>query len=287
MNILNLTNDTPLEEIEQLQMDLEAPLLGKNNNSYTADDSCVMSFHIADNSSNNSNQVVSKRKKSIAKNKKKPKQLMIHVNEDEDLDQSSQTTECQVLNCSFYGGLALGIILQALSYYVNVFVMPMLQANDASGAGSGAQDALRIPLILGLGFLARYWVIIIFFLSPLVMAMCKKLKHARRRSTVSKQKGVGARKSIHSNLEAILDFFRFQCGLIFGSLMLLSLLNFYDLVLTAPLLVVAIYYGICVGLSFFIICFLRLFSEQVCSSVSSVEVTISYDHDSDDEESGL
>ncbi|OEU12157.1 hypothetical protein FRACYDRAFT_270533 [Fragilariopsis cylindrus CCMP1102] len=105
---------------------------------------------------------------------------------------------------------------------------------------------------------------------------------ARRRANKINMKN----KNVNSScLETFFECVRFQFGLLFGSLILLSIVNFYTLAQTAPLYMLAAYYGVCVVVSLFALCLLQLFVNQVCANISSVEITVSYDADEEDDDS--
>mmetsp|Transcript_10689 Transcript_10689/g.25724 ORF Transcript_10689/g.25724 Transcript_10689/m.25724 type:complete len:224 (-) Transcript_10689:288-959(-) len=175
---------------------------------------------------------------------------------------------CKIINKIYFLGFLVGIAIQSCSLYAFGIVTP-------SGDGeTKIQGDHSIPFLFALYFFSRYWILAALLLPPIVFTMghkSRKLKLARG----SKDK----KDLVKSNLESFFQCIRFQLGMFFGSLILLSLVNFYALAQTAPICMLLGYYAICVFVSLIALCLLQLFVNQVCGNISSVEIIVSYDND--------
>jgi amino acid transporter len=209
------------------------------------------------------------------------------------IDIDSVTTvidaRCNILNGTYLIGFLLGLILQACSLYVVNMVTLVNTAGSASSAasaGSSGNGGMGMSVIFALYFFSRYWALLALLLPPIVCTMSEKFHRsskARRRANRINKKNKNKNVTT-SCLETFFECVRFQFGLFFGSLILLSIVNFYTLAQTAPLCMLLAYYGVCVVVSLFALCLLQLFVNQVCANISSVEIVVSYDKDEDDDE---
>ena len=201
---------------------------------------------------------------------------------------------CNLLNGTYLIGFLLGLILQACSLYaVSVVSGSATTGTTGTGAGSSGTSttsndcSLSVYVKLALYFFSRYWVLLALLLPPVVSIMSKKFHRsskARRRANRINMKNKKNKNVNSSCLETFFECVRFQFGLLFGSLILLSIVNFYTLAQTAPLYMLAAYYGVCVVVSLFALCLLQLFVNQVCANISSVEITVSYDQDEEEDD---
>jgi len=307
MNIFNINNEHyTTEEIKKIQMDLEAPLLERNDDDDdddTADNKKIAEIHSAVPFIDGTELFhVSELCQGLSKVNAKTKKAaagdcVVNSNDDGndgDDDDDSATTiidgRCEIVNGTYLCGFILGLVLQACSLYIVNIVLP---ANGVSASAEGEttttaaaaaaaisyhKQALSFPTVFFLYFFTRYWVLVALLLPPVVCAMRNKMRRRRNKSSTGKRKSISATKCLESFFECI----RFQFGLFLGSLILLSGVNCYALAKTAPLCILLAYYGICVVVSFFAMCLLQIFCNQVCANVSSVEIIVSYDMDDDD-----
>jgi amino acid transporter len=197
------------------------------------------------------------------------------------------------LNGTYSIGFLIGLILQACSLYAIAVVTPITSSSPISSASTGSSgtsgtsddNSLGMSVIFALYFFSRYWVLLALLLPPIVCTMSANFHRsskARRRANIINKKNK-SKNATTSCLETFIECVRFQFGLLFGSLILLSIVNFYALAKTAPLYMLLAYYGICVVVSLFAICLLQVFVNQVCANISSVEIIVSYDKDKDDD----
>lgn len=156
--------------------------------------------------------------------------------------------KCKVLSKSYFYGIVAGIFLQAFSFYASNFVK------------SAHLQNVLIAFILYV--FTKYWMPIALLLPAAVVAV-------RSRSLPG-----------HLRLESFFESLRFQFGIFFGSLLLLSLVNFYALANTAPLPLLLAYYAVCLTVSFIALCLLQVFVNEVCANVSSIEVIVNYEDNS-------
>lgn len=203
---------------------------------------------------------------------------------DEDSDNDAdddQTTvldgSCSLLNFSYAFGFFVGVIVQACSLYIIGVFMPKHYGISEEAAASGRIKP-NVPIVFSLYFFSRYWVLMALLLPPVVTTMLQKLRAYRAKK--SKLTSV----TIRSNMQSFLECLRFQLGMFFGSLVLMSCVNCYTLAKTAPLCMLLAYYAICVVVSFFALCLLQIFVNQLYLHVSSIEIIISYEKDEEDME---
>jgi len=193
--------------------------------------------------------------------------------DDDDDDDDDQSTvingDCNLVNKTYFVGFVLGAIVQ----YASLCSFAMMQP-DANGNVDLTKVESSASTVFALYFFARYWVFAALIVPPFVTTLVQK--YCRRRSV---RAGSSTIKRI---LESYFECVRFQMGMFFGSLILLSLINFYALATTAPICMLLAYYAICVVVSFFALCLLQVFVDQICANVSSVEIVVSYE-DEDDE----
>jgi len=201
------------------------------------------------------------------------------------VDVDTETTvidaRCNLLNRTYLVGFLIGLILQACSLYA-LYVDDSINGEADAGASAGDDTSavahnLSVPVVFVFYFFLRYyWVSIALFLPPVVCAISRKFSCDCCTKDDHNSKKKNATKSF---LETLFACARFQIGLFFGSLVLLSIVNFYALAKTAPLCTLLAYYGVCVAISFFALSFLQLFVNQICADVSSVEIIVNYDND--------
>jgi hypothetical protein len=110
--------------------------------------------------------------------------------------------------------------------------------------------------------------------------MSQKFLPSRRRTG-----GRGRRTTsvVKGNLELYFECARFQLGMLFGSFVLLSIVNLCIFAQTAPLFLLLAYYAICVVISFFTLCHLQIFVNQICANISSIEIIVSCKKEEEDE----
>jgi hypothetical protein len=154
---------------------------------------------------------------------------------------------CNLFSKSYVTGIFLGITLQALSFYASSLVRTQ------------APEKIDFVVSFVLYVLTKYWMPIALLLPTAIVAV-------RSRSLPG-----------HMRLDAFLNSLRFQFGLFFGSLLLLSVINFYALAATAPLPLLVAYYSVCMGVSFVALCLLQIFIREVCVNISSIEVIVNYE----------
>lgn len=174
--------------------------------------------------------------------------------------------KCNLVNGAYFLGLLLGVSIQIFSLYA---------VDIATGDTSNSNTIDRsIPVVFFLYLFSRYWVVAALFLPPIITAVFQKLRRRRRNGQVG----------VKSNLEAFFQCIRFQLGMFFGCLILLSAFNFYSLAKTAPICVLLAYYAVCVVVSFLALCLLQMFVGQITANVSSIEIIVSYDDEEDDDD---
>mmetsp|Transcript_2121 Transcript_2121/g.3545 ORF Transcript_2121/g.3545 Transcript_2121/m.3545 type:complete len:220 (+) Transcript_2121:64-723(+) len=160
-------------------------------------------------------------------------------------DEKVIDARCHLLNKSYLFGILSGVVLQGASFLASNFIKSAHLQN--------------VVLAFVLYVFTKYWMPIAILLPAAVVAV-------RSRSLPG-----------HLRLEAFFESLRFQLGLFFGSLLLLSLVNFYALANTAPLPLLLSYYAVCLAVSFIALCLLQIFVNEVCANVSSIEVVINYE----------
>lgn len=194
---------------------------------------------------------------------------------------------CNLVNGTYFIGFLTGVLIQSVSLYAISVLLPSSDGVSEVAITTTATTTTtttttttlqptseaNVPLIFVLYLFCRYWVLAAFLLPPLVTTIV--LKYRKRKS---------AHATIKGNLESYFECVRFQLGMFFGSLILLSLVNFYALANTAPLCMLLAYYAACVVVSFFALCLLQIFVNQICANVSSVEIIVSYEKDEEDRE---
>jgi hypothetical protein len=161
---------------------------------------------------------------------------------------------CNVLSKSYFFGIIAGIFLQAVSFYASNFIKTAHIHN--------------VVMAFVLYVFTKYWMPIALLLPAAIVAV-------RSRSMPG-----------HLRLESFFESLRFQFGLFFGSLLLLSLVNFYALANTAPLPLLLAYYAVCLTVSFVALCLLQIFVNEVCANVSSIEVIVNYEDNNNNNKSG-
>lgn len=166
--------------------------------------------------------------------------------------------KCNLVNGAYLLGLLLGVLIQIFSLY----------AHDTNTIDRSVQ------VVFFLYFFSRYWVVAALFLPPIITAVLQKLRRRRRNGQIG----------VKSNLEAFFQCIRFQLGIFFGCLILLSAFNFYSLAKTAPICVLLAYYAVCVVVSFLALCLLQMLVSQITANVSSIEIIVSYDDEDDDDD---
>lgn len=195
----------------------------------------------------------------------------------------SETTvvdgRCNVINKICMFGFFVGLVIQSCSLYALGIFMP--HPNDTNEDAPKIRGDHSIPVLFALYFFCRYWVIAALLLPPVVCTMVQKFRKRHRKSKKCKK------DLMRNNLESFFQCVRFQLGMFFGSLILLSLVNFYALAKTAPICMLLGYYAICVVVSLIVLCLLQVFVNQVCANISSVEIIVSYDNEDSDEDAAL
>jgi len=184
----------------------------------------------------------------------------VKLNDSDNDDVGNSTVidgRCKLVNKTYFCGLFLGAIIQSCSIYAVGFALPNAAESD---------DALinNFPVLIGLYCFSRYWVVAALLIPPFVVTMVQKYKRKQY-------------ANIRGKLEGYFECARFQVGMFFGSLILLSVVNFHALAKTAPLCLLLTYYFVCVVVSFVALCVLQIFINQICANVSSVEIIVSYD----------
>lgn len=215
--------------------------------------------------------------------------------------------ECNLLNGTYLIGFGIGFLLQGSSMYTLGWMLKsegtdagvVVVQDDTATATATAAVLHPFGINLLLFLVTRYWVPVALMLPPIVAAVIHKVSRRRRR-----QRQLHFRRSIDINgdheeededddnakkkkgttcIEIFFECIRFQFGLFFGSLILLSIVNTYELAKTAPLVTLGLYYGVCFLVSFVGLCLLQFFINQVCASISTVKIVVSYDDDDDDD----
>jgi len=188
--------------------------------------------------------------------------------DDYDYDQTNVLDgSCNLANVTYAFGLFVGVIVQVCLLYAIGVVLP-----DATGTGP------NVLLVFALYFFSRYWILVALLLPPVVTTMFLKL----RAYQAKKSKLTNA--TVRDNMESFFECLRFQLGMFFGSLISLSCINFYTLSKTAPLCVLLAYYTVSIVVSFFALCLLQIFINQLCKHIASVEIIVCYEKDEEDME---
>eukprot|EP00529_Nitzschia_sp_RCC80_P032223 CAMPEP_0113486184 /NCGR_PEP_ID=MMETSP0014_2-20120614/24866_1 /TAXON_ID=2857 /ORGANISM="Nitzschia sp." /LENGTH=219 /DNA_ID=CAMNT_0000379849 /DNA_START=140 /DNA_END=799 /DNA_ORIENTATION=+ /assembly_acc=CAM_ASM_000159 len=157
-------------------------------------------------------------------------------------------TKCSLMSKSYLGGILTGVFLQTLSFMIAEYVKSVQPVEQNS-----------VLFAFSAYVFSKYWM-------PIALLMPAAIVAVRSRSLPG-----------HMRLEAFFESLRFQFGLFFGSLILLSLVNFYSLAATAPWPLLLAYYGVCLTVSFIALCLLQCFVNEVCANVSSIEVIVNYE----------
>jgi hypothetical protein len=177
----------------------------------------------------------------------------IDLDADADADEEYKTndktveTKCSLVNKSYLRGILTGLCLQGLSFILTD------QVKSISFVTS------NVVLTFTAYVFSRYWM-------PVALLLPAAFVAVRSRSLPG-----------HLRLDAFFQSLRFQFGLFFGSLMLLSVVNLYSLASTAPWPLLMAYYGVCLSVSFLALCLLQCFVNEVCANVSSIEVIVNYE----------
>jgi len=177
---------------------------------------------------------------------------------------------CRIINSIYVIGLFVGILVQSCSLYAFDIVTPAINGEEQKIHGDHSLSTL-----FAFYFLSRYWVLIGLLLPPIITTMIQKYRQRQLLNKKTKKN----HELMKGNLEGFFQCVRFQLGMFFGSLILLSSVNFYVLAKTAPILMLLGYYVICVIVSLIALCLLQMFVNQVCSNITSVEIVVSYDND--------
>lgn len=170
--------------------------------------------------------------------------LLVNVTPDDEDDDKVIEAKCNVLSRAYLAGIFCGIILQVVSFYASNMVK---------------KSHLNVMTAFILYVFTKYWMPIALLLPAAVVAV-------RSRSLPG-----------HVRLESFFESLRFQFGLFFGSLILLSMVNFYALAAAAPLPLLLAYYAVCLAVSLVALCLLQIFVNEVCANVTSIEVIVNYE----------
>lgn len=173
-------------------------------------------------------------------------QTMIVNNNNDDDDNEDKVIEakCDLLGRSYLIGVFAGVVLQLVSFY---------------GSDLVKKSHLGVVPAFVLYVFTKYWM-------PIALLLPAAVASVRTRALPG-----------HLRLEAFFESLRFQFGLFFGSLLLLSSVNFYALASAAPLSLLVAYYSVCLTVSFIALCLLQVFVNEVCANVSSIEVIVNYE----------
>ena len=194
-----------------------------------------------------------------------------------DTDGGSQTSivdgRCSIINRLYVIGFFVGIVIQSCSLYAFgiVALAPEIEPKIHG-------PNYNVPTFFALYFFSRYWVLIGLLVPPVISTMVQKYRQRQLQSKRTKK----THEVMKGNLEGFFQCIRFQLGMFFGSLILLSIFNFYNLAKTAPIYMLLGYYFICVVVSLIALCLLQIFVNQVCTNITSVEIIVSYDNDEED-----
>lgn len=178
---------------------------------------------------------------------------------------------CNIVNGIYVAGFFVGLLVQSCSLYAFGVVMPAPQ----NGEEQKIHGNHSVPTLFALYFFSRYWVLIGLLLPPVITTMIQKYRQHQLLNKKTKK----SHEVMVGKLEGFFQCIRFQLGMFFGSLILLSAVNFYALAKTAPIYMLLGYYGICVVVSLIALCLLQIFVNQVCMNITSVEIIVSYDND--------
>jgi hypothetical protein len=181
--------------------------------------------------------------------------LLVKASPDIDIDDDDDKVieaKCNLISRSYLVGIVIGIVLQILSFYSSSMVK---------------KSHLNVLTAFILYVFTKYWMPIALLLPAAIVAV-------RSRSLPG-----------NVRLESFFESLRFQFGLFFGSLILLSLVNFYALASTAPLPLLLAYYAVCLTVSLIALCLLQIFVNEVCANVTSIEVIVNYDSNDESETS--
>jgi hypothetical protein len=170
-----------------------------------------------------------------------------HHHHDDSNNNKVIDAKCHLVSKSYFVGIFVGIVLQALSFFASMMIKT-----------SHIHD---VAVAFVLYVFTKYWM-------PLALLLPAAIVALRSRSLPG-----------HLRLESFFESLRFQFGLFFGSLLLLSLVNFYALAHAAPLPLLLSYYAVCLAVSFIALCLLQVFVNEVCANVSSIEVIVNYEDD--------
>lgn len=246
MNILKLTNEAP-DAIKKMQMDLEAPLLENKRKTVEV------------------NSVIPCRAKFLALKK----DVIIEAKMDNDEHTAIVNGRMNTTDSHLVFGFLLGCFLQVCSLYTVGVVIPTTTNENGDSIITNPHQ-LSLTSVFALYFFSRYWVLVCLFLPPVLSVTYFRLQHKR------------AKKSIKCGLNVFFGCLRFQFGLYFGSLMLLSGVNFYVLAKSASLPLLLSYYSICVIISIIALVLLQVFVKYTCANVDSIEIVVNYDKDDEE-----
>lgn len=202
-------------------------------------------------------------------------------NDDDDDEKAVlDARRCSLLNGTWLVGFAAGFALQWLSSQAIQFVEEKGSAND-----------LNLPTAFALVVFSRYWILV-YLLPPAVYTYFARRSRNSDNSDDGKNDSAVSKKSKRERrhafakvaLEAFFECVRFQFGIFCGSLVLLNVVNLLTLATATPIWMLLSYYLVCVFISVCILRVLQLLVDSVCLHVSSVEVVVNYESDSDDED---
>lgn len=203
-------------------------------------------------------------------------------NDDDDDDEKAvlDARRCSLLNWTWLVGFAVGFALQWLSSQA-------IQVVEEKGSA----DDLSLPTAFALVVFSRYWILV-YLLPPAVYTYFARRSRNSDNSDDGKSDSAVSKKSKRERrhafakvaLEAFFECVRFQFGIFCGSLVLLNVVNLLALATATPIWMLLSYYLVCVFISVCILRVLQLLVDSVCLHVSSVEVVVNYESDSDDED---
>lgn len=250
--------------------DLEAPLLASDNE----EDEAVVTTA----AKKNTLAVVSGTEEG---NPEESSESTSSSNDDDDDEKAVlDARRCSLLNGTWLVGFAAGFALQWLSSQAIQFVEEKGSAND-----------LNLPTAFALVVFSRYWILV-YLLPPAVYTYFARRSRNSDNNDDGKNDSAVSKKSKRERrhafakvaLEAFFECVRFQFGIFCGSLVLLNVVNLLTLATATPIWMLLSYYLVCVFISVCILRVLQLLVDSVCLHVSSVEVVVNYESDSDDED---
>jgi hypothetical protein len=207
---------------------------------------------------------------------------------------------CNIVDRIYFLGFLLGVALQCWKLCEFGIILPDRFIHTAGTATAtvtitaataiatettnGSVIDSNIPVVFAQYFFSRYWLLVLLVVPPFVVAMCQNFLRRNRRGRRCLRNTTKGGSS--STLGLYFKCARFQLGMLFGSLVLLSMVNFYSLSQTAPFLLLLVYYAICLVISFVTLCLLQTFVNQICANIAIIEIIVSYERDDEDDEEG-